>query len=118
MSRPRLLVVGGGDYAALNFKNEHDPDTMTAQEIRALVAAPDSWGDWRDMRIIEVDGPCNRALFSAVLGAAQDYDAAKHEDVWYFEEEEEDRDDDKKKRKLVEKQGPLAFSNKRVLEVD
>lgn len=101
MPRPRLLIVGGDDYAALNFKNEHDPDTMTAAEIRALVAAPKTWGEWTSMRIVEVDGPCNAALFAAVLSAAQDYDAAKHEDVWYFEEDDEEEKEDEvpKKRK-------------------
>ncbi len=33
----RLLVVSGGDYAALEFKNKYDPDNMSGKEIRELV---------------------------------------------------------------------------------
>lgn len=91
---PRLLVVSGGDYAALKFANNFDVDKMTPKQIRDLVDSPNKWDGWREMQIVEIEGPCNRALYRATVNAIQDYDDSKHTDAWYFEEEEEESEEE------------------------
>lgn len=86
----RLLVVSGDDFAALAFKSKYDPDRMTGAQIRELVHRHRKGlveFDTRvTMKIIDIEGPINRDLFTKVRRTVGDYDSLKHTDCWLFEE--------------------------------